>query len=154
MKPVFDDQSSQLGVQTPAALEVKNISKTFYPPTNWFKKFQVDDPRIKCALDNVSLEVKEGEIVGLLGPNGAGKTTLSKIITTLIHPNSGEVNLFGLNVRDDPYAARNMMGLVTCDERSFYWRLTGRQNLNFFGALYGVSMEEKGVSKVVSLKLN
>ena len=142
MKPVFDNQPAKLGMQAPNALEVKNVSKTFYPPTNWFKQPQADDPRIKRALDDVSLEVKEGEIVGLLGPNGAGKTTLSKVITTLIHPNSGEVNLFGLNVREDTYAARGMMGLVTCDERSFYWRLTGRQNLNFFGALYGVSKRD------------
>ena len=81
-------------------------------------------------------------MVALLGPNGAGKTTLSKVITTLIHPSSGEVRLFGEDVSRDSYAARGMMGLVTCDERSFYWRLTGRQNLNFFGALYGVSKED------------
>lgn len=139
MKPVLDKQFARSDTQVRRALEVKNVSKAFYPPTSWFKKQRTDDPGIKLALNDLSLEVNEGEIVGLLGPNGAGKTTLSKIITTLIHPSSGEVRLFGVDVRNDPYAARGMMGLVTCDERSFYWRLTGRQNLRFFGALYGVS---------------
>lgn len=139
MNPVTDKQFTQSGDQAPLALEVKNVSKVFYPPTRWLRRPSSDGAGIKHALSNLSLEVKQGEVVGLLGPNGAGKTTLSKIITTLIHPSSGEVHLFGVNVLDDPYAARDMMGLVTCDERSFYWRLTGRQNLKFFAALYGVS---------------
>jgi len=126
------------------ALEVHDVCKTFYPPTFGFRKANSSDPRIKHALSNISLDINESEMVALLGPNGAGKTTLSKIITTLIHQSSGEVRLFGVDVRQDPYAARGMMGLVTCDERSFYWRLTGRQNLNFFGALYGVSKQDIG----------
>lgn len=139
MKSKSDNQFAKSDSQVIKALEVKNVSKVFYPATRWFRKNSSNDVGVKHALSNLSLEVKKGEIVGLLGPNGAGKTTLSKIITTLIHPSSGEVRLFGVNVLDDPYAARGMMGLVTCDERSFYWRLTGRQNLKFFAALYGVS---------------
>jgi ABC-2 type transport system ATP-binding protein len=123
------------------ALEVKHVSKTFFPPTLWFRG-KAEPSGVKPALQDVSLEVGEGEMVGLLGPNGAGKTTLSKIIATLIYPSAGEVLLFGQEVRSDACAARGMMGLVTCDERSFYWRLTGRQNLNFFGALYGVSKRD------------
>lgn len=138
------------------ALEVCDVSKTFYPPSYGFGKRNPNDPKVKQALRNVSLEIGESEMVALLGPNGAGKTTLSKIITTLIHPSSGKVRLFGVDVREDPYAARGMMGLVTCDERSFYWRLTGRQNLNFFGALYGVSkkqIETRGAEILETLDL-
>jgi ABC-2 type transport system ATP-binding protein len=125
-----------------AALEVRNVSKVYYPPTHWLRRRRPDDSRLKHALRGLSLRVNQGEMVALLGPNGAGKTTLLKIIATLIHPSGGEVSLFGVDVRADPYHARGMMGLVTCDERSFFWRLTGRQNLNFFGALYGLSRQE------------
>jgi len=91
------------------------------------------------ALRDVSFSVRQGEMIGLLGPNGAGKTTLLKIIATLIHPSSGRVLLGGGDVVAEPRRARALLGLVTCDERSFYARLTGRQNLAFFGALYGLT---------------
>jgi len=94
------------------------------------------------ALTDVSFAVREGETIGLLGPNGAGKTTLLKIITTLIYPSAGRVLVHGVDVIREPARARRMMGLVTCDERSFYGRLSGRQNLAFFGALYGLSRSE------------
>ena len=128
--------------KTALALDVSGVSKTFYPPSYWFRRGGADDPRVKYALRDVSLQVREGDMVALLGPNGAGKTTLSKVITTLIHPTSGTVRLWGEDTRADTNGARGKMGLITCDERSFYWRLTGRQNLNFFGALYGVSKRD------------
>jgi ABC-2 type transport system ATP-binding protein len=124
------------------ALELRHVSKTFSPASHWLRRAPAERSGVRHALQDVSLEVDEGEIVGLLGPNGAGKTTLSKIVTTLMYPSAGAVLLFGRDVRSDACAARGMMGLVTCDERSFYWRLTGRQNLEFFGALYGVSKHQ------------
>jgi len=93
------------------------------------------------ALHDVSFAVRKGETVGLLGPNGAGKTTLLKIITGLILPTAGRVLLEGRDIARDSISARRSMGLVTCDERSFYWRLTGRQNLSFFATLYGLRGE-------------
>jgi ABC-2 type transport system ATP-binding protein len=91
------------------------------------------------ALQDISLEVCQGETVGLLGPNGSGKTTLLKIIATLLEPTSGTVKLYGTDIAREARKVRGRIGLVTCDERSFYWRLSGRENLNFFGALYGLS---------------
>jgi ABC-2 type transport system ATP-binding protein len=90
------------------------------------------------ALRGVSLAVAEGEMVGVLGPNGAGKTTLVKIVSTLLSPTSGRVTVGGHDVVAHPLRARRVMGLVTCDERSFYWRLSGRHNLEFFSRLYRV----------------
>jgi ABC-2 type transport system ATP-binding protein len=93
---------------------------------------------VRPALNSVSFSVERGETVGLLGPNGAGKTTLLKIIASLITVDRGSVRVFGHDVSRDPLPVRKRMGLVTCDERSFYWRLTGRRNLMFFATLYRV----------------
>jgi len=81
-------------------------------------------------------------MVGLLGPNGAGKTTLLKIIATLIHPTRGHVKFFGRDNRDDEIKSRGLLGMVTSEERSFYWRLSGRANLMFFATLYGMGRRE------------
>lgn len=94
------------------------------------------------ALTDVSFEVQAGETLGLLGPNGAGKTTLLKIVSTLLYPSSGHVRLYGQDIFDQQIRTRGMLGLVTCDERSFYWRLSARQNLSFFASLYGLSREQ------------
>ncbi|MDQ6699379.1 MAG: ABC transporter ATP-binding protein [Acidobacteriota bacterium] len=94
--------------------------------------------RAKPALSAVSFSVGEGETLGLLGPNGAGKTTLLKILSTMLYPTSGRVLIRGNDVVEDAVKVRRDMGVITCDERSFYFRLTGRQNLAFFAALYGV----------------
>lgn len=90
------------------------------------------------ALKDISLRVERGQMLGLLGPNGAGKTTLMKCIATLLEPSSGRILVEGIDVAREPLNARKAMGLVTCDERSFYWRLSARENLKFFGALYRV----------------
>ena len=95
--------------------------------------------RSVLALDSVSLKVEKGKICALLGPNGAGKTTLIKILSTLILPDSGQINICGYDLKTHPEQARSKIGLVTGEERSLYWRLSGRQNLEFFGAMYNLS---------------
>ncbi len=92
----------------------------------------------KTALDGASLRVEKGHCFGLLGPNGAGKTTLIKVLTTLVLPNGGIASVGGHDVERDPASVRRTIGCAINDERSFYWRLTGRQNLEFFGALDGL----------------
>ncbi len=91
------------------------------------------------ALDGISLEVEEGEIMGLLGTNGAGKTTLIKIVCNLLLPTSGRVAVRGYDSVREERAIREFLGLVVSDERSFYWRLTPRRNLEFFASLYGLN---------------
>jgi ABC-2 type transport system ATP-binding protein len=95
------------------------------------------------ALRGVDLHVRSGEIFGLLGPNGAGKTTLLKIFSCLVLPDSGRAVLGG---EDTVHEARvkPQLGLVHSDERSFYWRLSGRENLRFFARLYDVPGREIG----------
>ena len=90
------------------------------------------------ALEDVDLRVERGEVFGLLGPNGAGKTTLLKILACLVLPDAGRCTVHGHDVLADDRAVKRIIGYVTADERSFYWRLSARQNLIFFARLYGL----------------
>ncbi len=106
-----------------------------------------------AALRGVSFSIERGEVFGLLGPNGAGKTTLIKILCTLILPTEGTALVNGFDVVRDPAAVRRSIGYVVADERSFYWRLTGRQNLRFFATLNNLVAREgeRRVEQVVEL---
>ncbi len=90
------------------------------------------------ALAGVSMEIRTGEVFGVLGPNGAGKTTLLKILAGLVVPTGGTATVGGLDVRHHDRAVRRIIGFASSDERSFYWRLSGRENLEFFARLYGL----------------
>ncbi len=90
------------------------------------------------GLQELTLEVRPGEIFGLLGPNGAGKTTFLKILACLVLPTEGRACVAGMDVSREYRAVKRSIGFVTSDERSFYWRLTGRENLHFFAALCGL----------------
>jgi ABC-2 type transport system ATP-binding protein len=87
------------------------------------------------ALRNVSLNIESGSRVAVMGPNGAGKTTLLKLIGGLLFPTEGEILVNGLSTLSQNGAARESVGFVFNEERSFFWRLTGQQNLEFFGVL-------------------
>jgi ABC-2 type transport system ATP-binding protein len=91
--------------------------------------------RAHRALVDASLELERGARVAILGPNGAGKTTLLKLIGGLLVPTKGVVRVNNFDTARHSSAARRSVGFVLNEERSFFWRLTGRQNLNFFGAL-------------------
>ncbi len=92
------------------------------------------------ALEDASLDVREGEILALLGPNGAGKTTFIKILATLLLRDSGSINVLGYDMDTNAEAIRHAVGYVGQDtERSAYARLTVRENLVFFGRLRGLA---------------
>ncbi|MEM3731024.1 MAG: ABC transporter ATP-binding protein [Candidatus Bathyarchaeia archaeon] len=94
------------------------------------------------AVDYLNLEVKRGEIFGLLGPNGSGKSTTLKMILGLVKPDSGSVNVLGINVEDDPIAVKRRIGYVPESPR-IYEFLTGLEFLDFTGDVYGMAPEEK-----------
>ena len=104
------------------AIEVDNLTKLF------------DD---FTAVDHLDFEVKNGEIFGFLGPNGAGKTTTVRMLTGIIKPSSGKVRIMGLDIRQDPIRAKQIMGVVP-ELSNAYTELTAWNNLQFMAELYGV----------------
>ncbi len=114
------------------ALTVKDLEKT-YP--QWRK-----EPT--KAVDGISFSVDKGEIVGFLGPNGAGKTTTIKCICGLVEPTRGKINIFGIDAIKDTRKAVSNTSAVLEGNRNIYWRLTTRENLEFFARLHGRSLKE------------
>lgn len=94
----------------------------------------------RAVVDGLSLAVPEGVVFGLLGPNGAGKTTTVRLITGLLQPDSGSVELAGIGKPGSP-ASRRALG-VAPQELALYPELTGRENLTYFGKLYGLAGEK------------
>jgi ABC-2 type transport system ATP-binding protein len=91
------------------------------------------------ALKGVNLKIREGEIFGILGPNGAGKTTLIKILCTLVLHDEGEVYINGYDPQTEATEVLKNLQAVLPESRGFNWRLTGKQNLEFYALLYGLS---------------
>ena len=119
------------------AIETYALTKRFPVEQGWRSLLRRSNAP-QSAVDGVTLHVRQGELFGLLGPNGAGKTTLIKLLSTLVVPTSGAARVNGYDLRDET-AIKASIGLVTSDERSFYWRLTGRQNLEFFASLHNLA---------------
>ncbi len=127
---------------SPYAIETYELTKRFsMPRALGILARQPFARREIPAVDRVTLQIRPGELFGLLGPNGAGKTTLIKLLCTLILPSAGSAHIFGHDLSDGD-RVRGLIGLATGDERSFFWRLSGRENLLFFAALYGLSGRE------------
>ncbi|MDM8527195.1 ABC transporter ATP-binding protein [Anaerolineales bacterium HSG24] len=120
-------------------IEIFSLTKRFSTSTNYRALFRLNREENVTAVNEVSLHVRDGELFGLLGANGAGKTTLIKMLCTLILPTEGRATIAGKDIVSDADAVRRQIGLIDTNERSFFWRLTGRQNLEFFAALYGLN---------------
>lgn len=93
------------------------------------------------AVDNLSFNINEGEIVGLLGENGAGKTTTLRIISTMIKCTSGTVKVSGFDINKEPSKVRNEIGILFGGEVGLYDRLTARENIKYFAELNGMTKE-------------
>ncbi len=109
-----------------AAVTARGIYKSY--PTGFFK------PK-RPVLENISLEIEEGEIYTILGPNGAGKTTLISILSTLTLPDQGEVRIFGMK---DAKRIRSLVN-ISSGSPNFPWSLTVEENLRYFSLLYGIT---------------
>ncbi len=96
----------------------------------------------RTVLDEVSLEIRCGEVFTLSGPNGGGKTTLLETLATLLTPSSGTASVHGLDVVGQPDRVRALIGSAPSSLHTFYPRLTGSANLQFFAALKGLTARE------------
>jgi len=108
-----------------AAIEVQKLRKQFDPPKG------------PVAVDDISFDIKEGEIFSLLGPNGAGKTTTISILSCLLKPDEGEASIGGFSVQRQPEKVKGLIGVVPQDI-ALYEDLSGRENLLFWGRMYGL----------------
>lgn len=104
--------------------------------TNVGKRFEKTE-----ALNDISFEVKHGELFGLVGPDGAGKTTLFRILTTLLIPDTGSATVLGLDVVRDMWQIRSRVGYMP-GRFSLYGDLTVRENLTFFASVFGTTIEK------------
>jgi sodium transport system ATP-binding protein len=120
----------------PAAIVLKDLQKYYPPPRTGIRAYvQPFERATRPALRGVTFEVQEGEAVALLGANGAGKSTILKILATLLIPTRGQAFVSGHDTAKDPSAVRRTLGYHAGSDQGFYPRLTGRQNLLFFGQL-------------------
>jgi len=106
----------------------------------------------KVAVDNLSLEIAPGEFFAVLGPNGAGKTTTIKMLAGLLRPTAGKLMVAGVNVQDDPIAAKRLCAYVP-DQPFLYDKLSGIEFMNFIADLYEVdgAGRQKEIERLVDL---
>ncbi|MCR4716220.1 MAG: ABC transporter ATP-binding protein [Lachnospiraceae bacterium] len=109
-------------------IKFNDVSKTF-------------DGGVK-AVDHVSFDVQPGEIVGFIGPNGSGKTTSMKMMTGILKPDTGNIEIGGYDITTNPLEAKQLIGYIS-DSPDQFMRLIGREYLDFIADIYGVSLEDR-----------
>jgi len=119
------------------AIETNDLKRSYISTTGIIRQKKKEIH----ALNGVFLSIKTGELFGMLGPNGAGKTTITRILSTILLPTSGTAKVFGLDVVKSAGQIRPRIGLVFGGERGLYWRISGRDNLQYFANLYKMEPE-------------
>lgn len=112
-------------------ISIQGLTKSYR--AGWLSDRMVD------VLQGVDLDVDEGEVLGIMGANGAGKTTLLEILATTVLPDGGRATIGGYDVVADASRVRGLVAYCPTTTHAFYPRLSGMQNLEFFGALHGVA---------------
>ncbi len=136
---------AEAAARTSPPLRVTGVVKSFgggFDPTRvlpWRRNARREEPR--RVVDDVSIEIRRGEIFGVIGANGSGKSTLIRIVSTLLLPDAGEVRVFGLDAVKDSMRVRSLINRVSADP-SFFRTMTALENLLFFGRVYGLTPRE------------
>ena len=126
------------------AIKAEGISKTFR--SGWWGRKQ------KLVLKGIDLQIEEGEIFGILGPNGAGKTTLLSILSTLLFPDQGKIQILGMDGLRDGHRVRERVN-ISSGNANFLWSLTVKENLHFYGMLYGLNGNRRAEKIKALIKL-
>jgi sodium transport system ATP-binding protein len=119
------------GISVEKAVQVDHVSKKFYD----FKRGEI------AVVNDLSLQCSTGEIVGILGPNGAGKTTILRMISAILTPTAGNIEVFGHNTREHPAEIRSRIGFISSDT-NLYDRLTAEEMVYYFGKFFNLSDDE------------
>lgn len=117
------------------AIEIKNLTKKF---------------KDKVAVNNINLEVKKGELFALLGTNGAGKTTTIKMISTLIMPTDGEINVLGYDTKKDYMKIREILN-VSPQETAIAPNLSVKENLEFMAGVYKIKDKDTKINELIKM---
>jgi ABC-2 type transport system ATP-binding protein len=127
---------------SPTALALRDVSKIFGSQLWPWLPWRTHKPARRVqAVDHVSLSVRRGEIFGILGANGSGKSTLIRLVSTLLLPDSGTLEVFGLDVVQHELKVKQLINRVSVDA-AFFKKLSPMENLLYAGRLYGLGTEE------------
>ena len=148
-------------MNSPAALRLEQVSKAFVAQSLLRLPWRTPPDRRTLAVDNVSLSVEPGEIFGILGANGSGKSTLIRLVSTLLLPDAGTLQVFGLDVVRQELRVKQLINRVSVDA-AFFKKLSPMENLIYAGRLYGLGsaetrqrgseiLEQLGISRKVAL---
>src|SRR3970040_1759721 len=119
---------------------IDHLRKVYEPYSRGMKlllRTSVKEPVV--AIDDISLEVRPGEVLAVLGPNGADKSTLFRVLTGLTTPTAGHASILGYDATRDSSAVRRLVGFMPAENRTLLLRHTSRENLAFHGRLQGIS---------------
>lgn len=153
-----------MSIKSKNAIIVNDVYKKFGKPESknaWWKNLLKKNEqtngngngkkKLIIALDQVSLQVKEGEVFGVLGPNGSGKSTLIRLMSTLLLPDEGNIEILGFDPAENPLAVQPLINRVSV-EASFFKKLSPMENLIFGARLYGMGTKETRKEIVKILK--
>ncbi|MFD1608813.1 ABC transporter ATP-binding protein [Oceanobacillus luteolus] len=130
--------------------KAENLSKSYISKRKFSQLLKKRDK--KKVLNNVNLNIEKGKVIGLLGLNGAGKTSLIKILTTISSYDSGKIYCDDMVVTPkNKIEVRKKINLITGGERNLYWRLSGYENLRYFGTLYNIKALDERIDEVLSI---
>jgi ABC-2 type transport system ATP-binding protein len=131
------------------AIEATSLNKVFTARTGFWQR----KTKTTTAVEEITFQVKKGELFGLLGPNGAGKTTTVKMLSTLLLPTAGEISILGFDAIRQTQAVRERIGFTFGGSRGLYSRLSGIDNLRYFAELYGLdpSLTQKRIPELLEI---
>jgi ABC-2 type transport system ATP-binding protein len=145
MTAIAPGADPETGSSHGAVVEVRDLTKAFPRRRTLVEIAMAPFERAGhvTSVEGVSFDVGRGEFFGLLGPNGAGKTTLLRMVATLLTPDRGDVWVDGHHAASENHLVRGLVAPVMANERSLYWRLTAKANLDLFAVLSGLPRADR-----------